>query len=101
MNADIYISDHARQRIKERCGIKSKKKADHLCSIAYTRGIQAAQTKGALKDWIERKTRPGSYIACYNQMALVFSYKSTAECITVLQIPECIRKDMKKLVLPA
>lgn len=101
MNAisNVYVSGHAAERIKERYGVKSKKKIQHLCDKAYERGVKSENSKGTLRDWIDRKSRPGSVIICYQELAFVFSTK--AECITVLQIPPAVKKNMKKNTLPA
>ena len=93
------MTNHAKERLKERHGIKSGKKAERMCNNAYERGIMSDRAKGALKDWIERKTRPGSQIKCYQDLAFVFG--NSNECITVLQIPPSIKKKMKNMILPA
>ena len=97
MNA--ILTNHAKDRLKERHGVKNKKKAEHLCKNAFERGVKIDQTKGALNDWLSRKTRPGFYISCYQDLAFVFS--NANECITVLQIPPAINKNIKNLILPA
>ena len=96
---NTILTNHAQERLKERHGVKNKKKAQHLCENAYERGVKSEHAKGALKDWITRKSRPGSYISCYQNLAFVFS--AANECITVLQIPPVIARNMKNLILPA
>lgn len=99
MNSNVIVTTHAKTRLKERHGVKSDKKAQRICDNAFTRGITEDRAKGALKKWITRKTKAGTYIACYQTLAFVFSL--TGECITVLQIPPEIHRKMKKMALPA
>ena len=91
---------HAQERLKERHGVKSKKKAQHLCDNAFERGIRSDRAKGSLKKWLEQKTRPGSYAACYQNLAFIFSEKDS-KCITVLNLPPTVTKDFNKLILPS
>lgn len=97
--ASVYVTGHAQQRIKERCGVKSVRKIQHLCDNAYERGVRSENTKGKLKTWLDGKSREGSQISCYQEYAFVFSDK--AELITILEIPGCIKKDMRKMILAA
>lgn len=96
---DVYVSKHAKERIKERYGTKSEKKIQRLCNMAYVRGATADSSKGKLKEWIKIKSRPGTKISCFNEYAFVFSMD--AECITVLNIPPVIKKNMHKMVVTA
>lgn len=96
---NVYVSGHAAERIKERHGVKSKKKIQNLCDRAFERGVKSENSKGTLKNWIDKKSRPGSTIICYQNLAFVFS--TANECITVLQIPAAIAKHMQKNILPA
>ena len=97
--ANVYVTGHATERIKGRYGLKSGKKIQHLCNIAYERGVKSENAKGALRKWIDRKTRSGTFISCYHEYAFVFS--DSAKCITILQIPTGIKKNFSKLVIPA
>lgn len=47
----MTITEHAKQRMKERCGF-NKKAAERMAKKAFEQGITHAQTKGKLNKWI-------------------------------------------------
>jgi len=59
-----------------------------MCDNALARGINSDNAKGKLKKWLDRKSKPGAYMMCYQDLAFVFSDKN--ECITVLNIPKAV-----------
>ena len=93
------LTNHAQERLKERHGVKNRKTAQRLCDNAYERGVKTDRAKGPLKKWIDKKSRPGSYISCYQNLAFVFS--DAAECITVLEMPMNLQREFCKMVRPA
>lgn len=83
-------SKHASKRIKERCGV-SKKKADRISRMAYTRGTDRLETKGALRRWLDDKYSEGFRIVVWGDKAYLFSGEKVL--VTVLQVPsELTRK---------
>lgn len=47
----MTITEHAKQRMKERCGFNSKT-AERMAKKAFYGGITHAQTKGKLNKWV-------------------------------------------------
>lgn len=96
---DLYVSNHARQRIKERCGV-SKKKAERICQMAVERGTERENTKGQLRKWLDHKHSKGQTIMVWGDKAYFISKEGVL--ITTIQIPSSITKNIKKyLVSPA
>lgn len=49
----MYTSDHARDRIQERCGI-NKASCDRIAKIAFENGLTHAEATGQLKAYITK-----------------------------------------------
>lgn len=47
----MTISNHARQRMKERCGF-NRKSQDRMARKAFDEGVTHKQTKGRLNKWV-------------------------------------------------
>jgi len=59
MEFDVMITNHGKQRIKERTGVgKSERKMQRLAGIAFERGIQHKDVKGKMKRYLD-----GVYLA--------------------------------------
>lgn len=89
MNTNIYISNHARQRIKERCGTGKKASAERMCCLAIERGINAEETRGSLRHWLdEQQYEENRIIYIYGDKAYIYS-KDDGDLVlvTVLQLP--------------
>lgn len=94
---EVFASNHAKQRVKERCGI-SKKSADRLAGLALARGVEKEFTKGPLRKWLDSYyTSEDGKIVAYGDKAYIFSKEQVL--ITVLQIPAVITKNMSKMVV--
>lgn len=93
----MNISNHARKRMKERCGL-NKKSQGHIVQKVIESGISHKQTKGRLNKWITSlyfKNKSANNIRLYGDKAYIFSDKTL---ITVLQIPENLTKDLKFMI---
>ena len=93
---NVVVSRHARQRIKERCGV-SKKSADRVSRLAVERGTEREQTKGMLRKWLDHKYTEGQKMFAYGDKAFFFSCDGVL--ITVIQIPSTITKNMSRMIV--
>lgn len=107
MNEYIAISDHARQRIKERCGTNKKAAAERQCLLAIERGICSTQTKGSVRKWADAKLEGQNdmQLFLYGDKAYLFGVSNmTFTLVTVLQLPTEIARTAaknRKKALPA
>ena len=93
----MRVTEHAKDRIKERCGFNSKA-SKRMANKAFEEGISHSQTKGRLNKWITSlyfKTQKANNIRLYGDKAYIFYGKVL---ITVIQIPADLMKDLKKMV---
>lgn len=96
---EAVASNHAKQRIKERCGV-SKKSADRVAALALERGVEKENTKGSLRKWLDNKyaaDKNDGKIVVYGDKAYIFSNQNVL--ITCLQIPAALTKNIKKMML--
>ena len=93
----IRVSNHAKQRLKERCGTK-KSSAKRMASLAASRGVERSNTKGPLRRWLDAKyTSENGQVIAYGDKAYIFSDQMVL--ITVMQIPAPITKKMKNMIV--
>lgn len=93
----MRISNHAKQRMKERCGLQ-KKSQDRMAQKALADGITHAQTKGRLNKLITKlyfKNQNVNNMRLYGEMIYLFAGETL---VTVMQIPNGLRKDLKEMV---
>jgi len=91
---EIIMTNHGRQRIKERCGVR-KSCAEKVAERAQQRGVERSQTKGSLRKWLDEKYISGEgengTIWIYQEKAFIFTKQNVL--VTVLQLPaELARK---------
>lgn len=93
----MVISNHARQRMKERCGF-NKKSQDRMAQKAFCEGIPHKQTKGRLYKWVTSlffKHCNANNIRLYGDNAYIFCGETL---VTVIPIPNNLRKDFKEMI---
>lgn len=93
----MKISNHAKQRMKERCGF-NRKAQERMAEKAFNEGITHKQTKGRLNKWVTGlffKNTKANNIRLYGDNAFIFSEETL---VTVIHIPADLRKDLKKMV---
>ncbi len=93
----MHISNHAKQRMKERCGF-NKKTQERMSEKALKCGITHAQTKGRLNKWITSlffKNTNANNIRIYGDNAYIFCRETL---VTVIPVPANIKKDMDKMI---
>ena len=91
------VTNHAKERIKERCGFNSKA-SERMAKKAFEEGIKHSQTKGNLNKWVTSlyfKNKKANNIRLYGDKAYIF-YDDVL--ITVIQIPTNLVKDFKKMI---
>lgn len=93
----MNISNHARQRMKERCGF-NKKAQGRMAEKAFNNGITHKQTKGRLHKWVTSlffKNCNANNIRVYGGYAFIFAGETL---VTVIPVPVNIRKNMNKMI---
>lgn len=91
------ITQHAEERMMERCGIK-KKSIDRMVERVLEKGYSHNQLKGRLKKWVDGiylKNRTANNVKLYGDKAYIFIDN---KLVTALQIPNDLTKDLKKMV---
>lgn len=93
----MNISNHARQRMKERCGF-NRKAQDRMAEKAFYEGITHKRTKGRLHKWVTSlffKNCNVNNIRLYGDFAFIFAGETL---VTVIPIPVNLKKDFEKMV---
>lgn len=89
----MLVTKHAKERIKERCGLKEKS-ADRMAKIAYEKGLRHCDLTGNLKKWVDGlyfKNRAANQIRLCGDKAYIFQNE---KLITVMQIPHNLIKEV-------
>lgn len=71
----MYTSDHARDRIQERCGI-NKASCDRIAKIAFDNGLTHAEATGQLKAYITKtfcRNESANNIRIYAEKVWIFA----------------------------
>ena len=92
----MIVTNHAKQRIKQRCGLKEKS-SDRIAKIAYENGLRHSELTGNLKKWVDGlyfRNRSANQIRLYSDKAYIFTGQ---KLITVLQIPHNLVREADKL----
>jgi sugar diacid utilization regulator len=82
----LIVTKHAKKRMKERCGVKSKS-VDKMAERAYFTGMTHSDAKGALRkycDMVYLSYRDANQIRLYGDKVYIF--KNTY-LITVFNLP--------------
>lgn len=93
----IRITDHAYQRMKERCGW-NKKAGTRMADLAFSKGIQHKDTKGSLHrfiDGIYLSHKNASKLVLYGQAVFIFCQGNVL--VTVYAVPSRLRKTIPSL----
>lgn len=92
----IQITDHAYQRMKERCGW-NKKAGARMADLAFSHGIEHRNTKGKLHrflDGIYLSHQNASKLVLYGQAVFIFCRGNIL--VTVYAVPSRMRKIVPK-----
>lgn len=87
----MKISNHAKQRMKERCGFY-KKSQERMAQKAFECGITHSQTKGKLNKWITSlyfENQKANNIRIYGDYAYIFCQDIL---VTIIPVPIDIKK---------
>lgn len=85
MEKVVYCTQHAKDRLRKRCGI-SKKSTLRLAELAVSRGQHYTETKGSVRKWLDANIKQeDTQIYIYGDKAYVFTYSMLL--VTVLQLP--------------
>lgn len=93
----MYISRHAAERLKERCGL-NKKACERMAQKAFDEGIRHSQTKGRLNKWVTGlyfRNESANNIRLYGDKAYIFCGDLL---VTVIQIPVGLMRDFKEMI---
>lgn len=91
------VSNHAKERIKERCGL-GKKSYERIATKVFKDGITHSQTKGRLNKWVTSlyfKNKKANNIRLFGDKAYIYC---NDVLVTVIQIPVDLMRDFKKMV---
>lgn len=96
---EVVITDHARKRVKERCGIK-KSSADRFAKLAFDRGNERKAYTGALRKWLDKLYTPdmGGEVYVYSNKAFVFAEvqnENKAILVTAIPVPSALSRFTK------
>lgn len=94
----VRASRHARQRMKERCGLP-RKSVDRITERAFNQGITHQETSGSLRKWVDElylSHETANNIRLYGDKVYLFA---EGTLITVIQIPNNLIKGLKKAKL--
>ena len=87
----MIVTKHAKQRIKQRCGV-SEKSSLRIAKIAYENGLRHSDLTGNLKKYVDGlyfKNKNANQMRLYGDKVYVFHNE---KLITVLQIPHNLVK---------
>lgn len=93
----MRISNHAKMRMKQRCGL-NEKSCERIARKAFEEGICHSQTKGQLNKWVTSlyfKNEDANNIRLYGDKAFIFCGEVL---VTVIQIPNELKKNMKSMI---
>lgn len=91
----MYTSDHARDRIQERCGI-NKASCDRIAKIAFDNGLTHAEATGQLKAYITKtfcRNESANNIRIYAEKFWIFA---NLELVTVFALPNNLKSQANK-----
>lgn len=92
----MVVTNHAKQRAKERCGI-NKKSTERIANKALENGIKHYECNGCLKKWVDKQYLSygkANNIRLYGNNAYLFHNEIL---ITILQIPNNLIKNVKQI----
>ena len=92
----MYITNHARDRLKERCGLP-KKALDRNARNALDKGISHSECVGSLKkylDYLYLSHKNGNNIKIYNNHVYIFFVD---RLVTVLTLPNTYKDALNKI----
>lgn len=81
----MKISNHAKQRMKERCGF-NRKSQERMAEKAFNEGISHKQTKGRLNKWVTGlffKNTKANNIRLLGNYAYIFAGEILVTVITI------------------
>lgn len=91
------ITNHASNRLKERSGL-NKKSQQRIVDKAFELGMSHNETKGNLNKWISKlflSHKKAGCIKLYGDKAYLFTNKESKTLITIIQIPNNLKKYVK------
>ena len=92
----MRVSKHAKDRLKERCGL-NKKSHDRIAAKALLEGITHSQTKGHLNKRITSlyfKNKNANNIRLFGDKAYIFCDEIL---VTIIQIPANLTKEVTRI----
>jgi len=93
----VTVTEHGKERIHERCGIKLKS-AERLAKIAYEKGLTHSETNGALNGYINSLylyNCTANNIRMYGNQIYIFCNDTL---VTVYDTPKRFQNTVNKLM---
>ena len=94
----MEVREHAKDRIRERCGLP-KKAIERNAAIALRDGVKHAECTGRLRkyvDYLFLSHKKGGKIRLYNNHVYIFTVKE--DLITVIPLPNAHRNAVRKAI---
>lgn len=91
----VYVTEHAKKRMKERAGLK-KKAMERMASRAYDKGMTIKDTKGLLNNWMTYRAEThncGHDMRIYGDKLYLFEGHVL---VTVMQVPQNLMSRVHK-----
>lgn len=93
----MRVTNHAKLRMKQRCGLNVRA-CERMARKAFAEGIRHEETKGQLNKWVTglyMRYETANNIRLYGDKAYVFCGDVL---VTVFQIPNNLKKNMKNMI---
>ena len=90
----VRVSKHAKQRLKERCGL-NKKAVQRMAETAFEKGVRQEETCGQLNKWFTTLffvNSAANNIRIYGNFAYIFCDNTL---VTVLSVPKRLQKQVQ------
>ena len=97
---EIYITNHAKERIKQRMNSKTKNRnPEELGKLAFREGISVDKINGSFYRWLDKRCYkyPNTLIKLYKDFIYIFNKSTPPLLITIFKVPNRYLTASKRL----
>lgn len=97
---EIYITNHAEERIKQRMNSKTKNRnPEELGKLAFREGISVDKINGSFYRWLDKRCYkyPNTLIKLYKDFIYIFNKSTPPLLITIFKVPNRYLTASKRL----